>query len=242
MTTSSSITAVIPARGGSKQIPRKNIREICGVPLIAWNIDAARRARLIDEVIVSTDDPGIAEIARRYGAEVVMRPAELAGDFVPSEEALIHVVESLDADAQPDIVAFLQCTSPTTLPDDIDGTICAVASGRNDCAVTGIPFHYFVWQENGEGSMSGVNHDESRRLMRQERTPEFLEIGACYVMRTAGLLEHRRRFFGRVGMHIISPKRAIEIDDEDDWAVAESWLERQVESGERQAPEACAAR
>ena len=90
--------AIIPARGGSKGIPRKNIRLVCGQPLIAWTIQAARTARSVGRVVVSTDDSEIADVASRFGAEVVRRPAELSGDTASSEQALLHTLEMLEAD------------------------------------------------------------------------------------------------------------------------------------------------
>src|SRR5690606_24139456 len=100
--------AIIPARGGSKGLPGKNVRLLCGRPLIAWSIDAALQAETIGRVVVSTDDPRIAEVSRASGAEVVHRPPELSGDRSPSEGALLHALGTLGIDRGP--LAFLQCT------------------------------------------------------------------------------------------------------------------------------------
>ncbi len=100
--------AIIPARGGSKGIPRKNVLPLAGKPLIAYNIQAARQARLITRVVVSTDDDEIAEVSRRFGAEVVRRPAEISGDTASSELALLHTLETLRVTEGfvPDLVCF----------------------------------------------------------------------------------------------------------------------------------------
>ncbi len=218
--------AIIPARGGSKGIPQKNIKPLCGKPLVAWTIEVALAAKYVDRVVVSTDSEEIAQTSRQFGAQVVMRPTEISGDLASSESALIHALDSLHQGEgyRPDIVAFLQCTSPLTMPEDIDGTVLKVLEGRHDSAVTMIPFHYFVWKEDPDGKMEGVNHWSTRRLMRQERQPEYLEVGAVYAMRTEGLLQHKFRFFGRVGRYMVPRRRAFEIDEAGDWARAEMLL------------------
>jgi N-acylneuraminate cytidylyltransferase len=218
-----SVLAVIPARGGSQGIPLKNIKPLGGKPLIAWTIEAALAAQRVDRVVVSTDDDEIAAVSRRFGAEVVERPAEISGALASSEAALLHVLDSLrEAEGyEPQAIAFLQCTAPLTLPEDIDATVRLVVEEGFDSVVTMTPFHYFIWHEKAEGQMEGVNHLASRRLMRQEREPEYLEVGAVYAMRTEGLRKHRFRFFGRIGKHIVPASRTIELDEVEDWALAE---------------------
>ncbi len=218
--------AVIPARGGSKGIPRKNIKLLCGKPLVAWTIEAAQAARRVDRVVISTDDDEIASVSRRYGAEVVMRPPEISGDLASSESALLHVLQALEqADGyHPPTLAFLQCTAPLTLPQDIDGTLRLVMDEGYDSAVTMTPFHFYIWRETAAGGMEGVNHEASRRLMRQQRQPEYLEVGAVYAMRTAGLQEHQFRFFGQVGRYLLPTSRALELDEPEDWRLAETLM------------------
>ena len=123
--------AIVPARGGSRGVPGKNARMIAGKPLIAHTVLAAREATLVNRLVVSTDDPQIADLARNYGAEVVMRPSELATDTASSESALLHVLSHLQAREgyRPDLLAFLQCTSPLILASDIDETITALLEG-----------------------------------------------------------------------------------------------------------------
>lgn len=217
------VLAVIPARGGSKGVPRKNVLPLAGKPLIAHSIEAALAARTITRVVVSTDDPEITAVSRAWGAEVVDRPAELAGDLVSSEAALVHVLETLAAREgyRPDILVFLQCTSPLTAAEDIDATARAVIEGA-DTALAVIPFHYFLWKPDG----TGVNHDKSVRLMRQQREPEFLETGAVYAMKAAGFLETKHRFFGHTAMVEIPVERRLEIDDEADFRLAEERMGR----------------
>ncbi|HEY9766444.1 MAG TPA: acylneuraminate cytidylyltransferase family protein, partial [Chroococcales cyanobacterium] len=119
------VLAVIPARGGSKGIPRKNVRLLAGKPLIAHAIEAARGSRSIDRVVVSTDDTEIGRVAERFGAEVVWRPTEISGDTASSEAALLFTLDFLESKEgyRPDILVFLQCTAPLTLAEDIDDTV-----------------------------------------------------------------------------------------------------------------------
>ncbi len=218
--------AVIPARGGSKGIPRKNVRPLAGKPLIAYNIEQARLARTVERVIVSTDDAEIGEIARQYGAEVVWRPAEISGDSASSESALLHVLESLRETEgyRPDVLVFLQCTSPLTLAEDIDGTVQALLEAQADTALAVTPFHYFLWKPQPDGDAVGINHNKGYRQLRQEREPQYLETGAVYVMRVPGFEEVRHRFFGKTAMYVMPPERRLEIDDPVDFQVAEVLL------------------
>ncbi len=222
--------AVIPARGGSKGLPRKNIRPLCGKPLIAWTIDAALRARQVGRVVVSTDDPEIASVSRALGAEVIWRPPALAGDDSPSEAALVHALSVLGVDRGR--LAFLQCTAPLMLPQDIDGTLELLEAA--DSAFTATPWHGFVWRQAMDGMPPGsprlvpVGHSLNFRPRRQDRRGLFLEVGAVYAMDAAGFLKARRRFFGRVSLYPVPRERSVEIDDETDFVLAEALLARRL--------------
>lgn len=221
--------AIIPARGGSKGIPRKNARPLAGKPLVAWSIDEARAARHVDRVVVSTDDAEIADIARRYGAQVVMRPDELSGDSASSESALLHSLDELAAEGyEPELIVFLQCTSPLTIAADIDGTIDAMREQHAQTALAVIDFHYFVWQQDETANAFGINHDKSVRLMRQDREQQLLETGAIYVMQTAGFREKKHRFFGKTATYIMPQHRRLEIDEPVDFEVAEHLLRHRL--------------
>jgi N-acylneuraminate cytidylyltransferase len=204
---------------------------LAGKPLVAWSIETALAVPLVDMVVVSTDDVEIAAVARQFGAEVVMRPDSLATDTASSESALLHVLTELKEEQgyNPEVVIFLQCTAPLTTAEDISGTLDLILEKGFDSAVTMTPFHYFVWEEDEAGQMVGVNHLATRRLMRQERKPQYLEVGAVYAMRTEGLIENQFRFFGNIGHHPIPISRSLEIDTPDDWLLAENIINaRQV--------------
>ena len=211
---------VVPARGGSKGIARKNLQLVGGMPLIVRSVAAAAAADRVDLVVVSTDDAEIARAARDAGATVVDRPADLSGDTATSESAVLHALDRLrDAgDPEPDVTVLVQCTSPFTRPDDIDAAIDAIAAGA-DSAFTASRTHAFLWRVGDDG-VTPVNHDAATRAMRQVRPLEYLENGAVYAMRTAGLRAHAHRFFGRVDVVEMPASRSLEIDDPADLELA----------------------
>ncbi|WEO95716.1 N-acylneuraminate cytidylyltransferase [Streptomyces sp. FXJ1.172] len=147
------VLAVIPARGGSKGVPAKNLAPVGGVPLVARAVRECRATRLVTDVVVSTDDQAIAAAAREAGAEVVLRPAAIAGDTATSEAAVLHAMEAHEAlhGAPVDVVLLVQCTSPFIVRQDIDGVASAVIEGGADTALTVAPFHGFVWREAIDG-------------------------------------------------------------------------------------------
>ncbi len=217
-----SVVAVIPARGGSKGVTRKNLRRVGGVPLIARAVAAARATASIDQVIVSTDDAEIAAVSEEWGARVVRRPARLSGDTATSESALLHTLDELaEGGEAPEVIVFLQATSPFIDPHDIDVAVDLVLANEHDCVFSAIETYGFLWQEDA-GVARGVNHDEHVRPRRQDRQPHYLETGAFYVMNTAGYRAAGHRFFGRIGFVEVSESTAIEIDTEEQLALAQA--------------------
>ncbi|MEU3145636.1 acylneuraminate cytidylyltransferase [Streptomyces sp. NPDC006999] len=143
------VLAVIPARGGSKGVPAKNLAPVGGAPLVTRAVRECRAARHVTDVVVSTDDQAIAAAARQAGAEIVMRPAAIAGDLATSEAAVLHAMDAHEAlhGAAVDVVLLVQCTSPFLIREDIDGVAGAVAGQGADTAVTVAPFHGFIWRD-----------------------------------------------------------------------------------------------
>ncbi|WP_116213556.1 acylneuraminate cytidylyltransferase [Streptomyces olivoreticuli] len=150
----SAVLAVIPARGGSKGVPAKNLAAVGGVPLVARAVRECRAARLVTDVVVSTDDPGIAAVARGAGAVVVQRPPAIAGDTASSEAAVLHAMDAYEEMYGREIgtVLLVQCTSPFLTAADVDGVAAAVVEQGADTALTVAPFHGFVWREEGDFS------------------------------------------------------------------------------------------
>ncbi|MFJ2739191.1 cytidylyltransferase domain-containing protein [Streptomyces sp. NPDC087440] len=225
------VLAVIPARGGSKGVPGKNLAEVGGVPLVVRAVRACLAARHVTEVVVSTDSEEIAAVALAAGAEVVIRPASLSGDTASSEAAVLHALDAQAEGEGADVVLLVQCTSPFVTPEDVDGVAAAVLAGA-DSALTVSAFHGFVWREEAPPAAAdrpgparcapgtGVNHDKATRPRRQDRPQDFLETGAAYAMDVPGFRAHRHRFFGRTEVVRTDPARVLEIDDPHDLARA----------------------
>jgi N-acylneuraminate cytidylyltransferase len=171
-------------------------------------------------------------IAQNFGAEVIWRPIEISGDMASSESALLHVLEYLKETEQyeADILVFLQCTSPLTIAEDIDGTIQALLDGNADSALSVIPFHYFLWRPTECGDARGINHDKRYRPLRQEREPQYLETGAVYVMRVSGFFQTQHRFFGKTVMYEMPAERRLEIDEPVDFQIADLLIRCQVQA------------
>lgn len=218
------VLAVIPARGGSKGVSAKNLAPVAGVPLVARAVRECLAARNVTDVVVSTDDPGIAEAARTVGAEVVERPDALAGDLASSEAAVLHAMDTYEARHRMPLhtVLLVQCTSPFLVRDDVEKVAAAVLDEGADSALAAAPFHGFVWREDagGDDGARGVNHDRAVRPRRQDRPEDLLETGAAYAMDAMGFREAGHRFFGRTALVRTDPARVLEIDDPHDLARA----------------------
>ncbi len=214
------MVAVIPARGGSKGVPGKNLRRVGGVSLVARAVHTARSAESIAEVYVSTDDPRIAAEARAAGGGVIDRPAELSGDTATSESALLHALGVLDADDRAvDVLVFLQCTSPFVAAADLDAAVDLVLGGAADSVFAAVANHTFLWRPDGD-RVVGVNHDATQRRRRQDRDPEYRETGGFYAFRADRFAAVGHRFFDRTAVVEVPELTALEVDTEADLAVA----------------------
>jgi len=188
----SSVIAVIPARGGSKGISNKNLQLIAGVSLIGRCVKTALNCSALDYVFVSTDDPLIALEANKYGAQVITRPPQLASDVASSESALLHALSSIKSQGlSPSKIVFLQCTSPFTTCSDIEKVLNALHPPVVNSSFAAIPWHGFLWSEEG----LGVNHSPEEPRKRRQDLPEvFLETGAIYAMQVDAFEDCRSRF------------------------------------------------
>ena len=212
-------TAIIPARGGSKGIPRKNLEEVGGLSLVARAIRTCLASQRIESVIVSSDDSEILEEAHREGARVVLRPTELSNDSSRSEDALLHAIESSTSIA--DIIAFVECTSPFINPKDLDEAISLVHNGDFDTVFSVSESDALLWAGKPD-NLRPVNHNPFLQTMRQERSGQFIETGAFYCFQTKRFLENRLRFSGRIGGLVVPMETNLEIDYPVDLAVAQA--------------------
>lgn len=215
--------AIIPARGGSKGVPRKNLREVGGIPLITRTVQTACQAQTLERVYITTDDDEIARVGQQAGARTIRRPDALASDTASSEGALLHALDTLEAAGEvlPDILVFLQCTSPFTRSLDIDGAVRLLSETGASCAITGSRSHGFLWSRNPDGHLTGVNHDGANRQRRQDRPVEFLENGAVYALRVSDFRREKRRFCGPVVICEMPAERSLEIDSPADLEIAQ---------------------
>ncbi|MDO8336650.1 MAG: acylneuraminate cytidylyltransferase family protein [Microcella sp.] len=217
-----SVLAVIPARGGSKGVPGKNLRTVGGRSLVARAVGAARAAASVDRVVVSTDDPAIARAADAAGAVVIMRPAALSTDDAASEAALLHALAIVGDEV--DVLVFLQATSPFIDSAEVDAAVARVRSREADVVFAAIATPVFLWAPSPGPVVgwAGINHAAARRPRRQELPPQVAETGAFYVMDATGFREAGHRFFGRIEPAIVGEGTALEIDTEEQLLLADA--------------------
>jgi N-acylneuraminate cytidylyltransferase len=228
------VVAGIFARGGSKGVPRKNVRLIGGKPLMAYAIEAARASKLINRVIVSTDDPEIAHVAKQYGAEVpFMRPAELARDDSPEWMAWQHAIRTLDGQAgSPNWDAFVcvPTTSPLRTVEDIDMCVRTMLEGDADIVITVRPAErspYFNMVTIDDGGYARLVIQPQRETFRRQDAPEVFDVTTvAYVARPSFVLAATSMFQGRVRAVVVPAARALDIDTELDFRVAEFLLQQ----------------
>lgn len=221
----SKVLAVITARGGSKGLPGKNIRPMAGRPLIGWTIQAARESSLIDLTVLSTDDEGIAEVARQCGCEVpFMRDPALAADDTPSIDVVLDVLDRIPGY---DLIVLLQPTSPLRMADDIDNAIRACVSSGAPCCVSVREVEespYWMYVLDSDNRMQPLLPGPLRATRRQDLPPVHVLNGAVYVARV-DVLRRERTFVAAGAVGYPMPKhRSVDIDTEQDWLIAEHYL------------------
>ncbi len=219
------VVAIVPARGGSKGLPGKNIRSFAGKPLIAHTIEHALEADSVDAIYVSTDDAGIAKIARDAGATVIDRPAELAGDTATTESAVEHALGVIEP--APDIIVLLQATSPLRPNGAVAGAIEKLKAGGFDSLLSISPSHRFFWRVEGDRAVA--EYDFANRPRRQDITPEdarFVENGSLYVFTREHFEDSGNRLGGKIGYVVFPEEYAGEIDSAADFAALEALAAR----------------
>jgi CMP-N-acetylneuraminic acid synthetase len=226
--------ALIPARGGSKGIPRKNIRSIAGKPLIAWSIQAALACSAIDSVVVTTEDPEIADISRQWGAHVpFMRPAELAKDDSPSMDTVLHALQQLP---KFDAVLLLQPTSPLRTSADIAGCLALANTQQARCIVAvseSAQSPYWMVQINEQGQIHcPFSHPvvpTRTMLTRRQNLPTVYAINGALYFAQVDWLRVGQNFITQETLgYIMPPERSIDIDTPLDWKIAELLLSESI--------------
>lgn len=223
------VLAIIPARGGSKGLPNKNILELCGMPLIAWSIKAAQNANCISNILVTSDCKKILSVASEFGAETLLRPSHLATDETAMAPVVEHALsESLKKNINFKYFALLQPTSPLRTSKDIDNAFGLMMEKLSDSVISVVEsspetLKTFILQENGyiKGSVSNLHP-----FMRRQDLPKvFSANGGIYLMRTSIFMKTNTFITNTTVPYIMEPQYSIDIDSEEDFLDAKRRLE-----------------
>lgn len=225
------IVAIIPARGGSKQIPKKNIKLLAGKPLISYSIQQALESKYVSKVIVSTDDKEIALIAESYDAEIIYRPKYLAEDKTPTEPVIEHSIKRLikKYHCTPEYIVLLQPTSPLREAIDINQSIQKIKDENADSLLSVCENNRFYW--NSE-TIKSINYDFKNRPRRQDKKWELIENGSIYITKTSVFLKAHNRLAGKIITYLMPKWKSFEIDELFDFEIAEFLMNKKVKERE----------
>jgi len=212
------IIAIIPARGGSKGIPGKNIINFCGKPLIVWTIEQFQRAKGVDSIWVSSDSEEILSISRGCGVETIHRPADISSDVATSESAWLHALEIIERKTGIiDIVIAPQVTSPLREPKDIERGLRDFHDQNCDsmfsCSVAG---DLYFWEKMSNGALRSVNYDYKNRKRRQNIPKQYIENGSFYLFKPGVLRKYNNRLGGKIGITKMEFWKMFQIDEPSD--------------------------
>lgn len=228
------VLGLIPARGGSKGVPRKNIRLLNGKPLLAYTAESALQAKTLARVILSTEDEEIADIGRNCGLEVpFMRPLELAQDSTPSLAVVRHALLMLKEQGENfEAVCLLQPTNPLRRAEDIDACVTLFIESNADCVVSVLPVPHeynpkWVFWKNGGGKMSLSTGDAEIIPRRQDLPRAFHRDGTVYITRSEIIINRQSLYGDNVQGFEMSPEFSVNIDTEEDWQAIERRIRRQ---------------
>lgn len=221
----SKVLAIIPARGGSKGIPRKNVRLLGGKPLITWTIESAKKSKYLNRIVVSTEDDKIAEVAKLYGAEVIKRPEELAKDETPLDPVISHAVKTIEENEniKYDIILTIQPTSPLLTTNTIDKAIEIMLSKDCDTLMSVKNETHLYWTKKGESFIPLY----IERKNRQYLTPIYKETGAILISKRK-IINEDTRIGKKVFLFEVPEEESVDIDTYQDWWVAENLLKKQT--------------
>lgn len=229
------VLGLICARGGSKGVPGKNIKEFCGKPLIAWAIECAKACPEITDVVVSTDDEEIAEVSKAYGADVpFIRPPELARDDTKQIDAIAHALEYLKHQGRIySAVVLLQPTCPLRLPEDVSGALSLLDETNSDTVITvtaeeGVMLSTFYnLDSNNEASLMFPAAKEG--TLRQDYNAIYRRCGLVYVLKPDYVLSERVLYGSKVSAYVVPKRRSFDIDCHFDWELTEWLLYKQLQ-------------
>lgn len=229
------ILGIIPARGGSKSLPRKNIKPLCGKPLIAYTIEAAQDSYFFGRLVVSTEDKEIAEVAKGYGVQVVKRPKKLARDKTLIQPVIEQVLEYLERteNYKPYGVVLLNPTSPLRTTEDINQTLQKFCGAGYETVFTVYPCHMCLWKEDNKGFLA-ASYDFIHKARRQDMPQEFAENGAIYAF-TREYFQRTNRFIGGKMRWAVMPRsHSVDINNLLDFTIAEALMKEMNENSSYQ--------
>ncbi len=213
----------IPARGGSKGLPRKNVRSFLGEPLVGRAVRIASEAGIFDRIVVNTDDNEIAAAAKEAGAQIIWRPEVLGTDSAEVDPLMQWSIREMGIPPDSDeVMALLYCTAPLREARDIAKTVRLVESGEYDSALTLVETSDYLWRRNHD-VFEPTNYDPTQRAARQEENwNQFKENKAVYAFRVRDLMASGCRLSGRIGAVFMDADRSIDIDTLQEFRIAEA--------------------
>lgn len=215
------ILSIILARGGSKGIPKKNIIDFCGKPLVVWTIEQCLNSSRIDDVYVSTDSDEIADISYKAGAKIIIRPNDISTDISTSESAILHTLNKINCD----IVVFPQATSPLRYAEDFTKAIDIFNEKMLSSLFTSTYLDdYCIWNSK----FQSVTYDYLNRGRRQDRESTFLENGSFYIFKPEGIKQFKNRIHGKVGMYFMPFWKSYEIDSYENIEICEYYMNTKI--------------
>ena len=224
--------AIIPARGGSKRLPRKNILDLCGKPLISWSIEAALKSKYISKVVVSSDDEEILNISSNFGADIIKRPYELANDTATTFDAIKHTIDNFE---KYDYIVLLQPTSPLRNEKHIDEAIELLEEKQADAIVSVCEMdHSPLWSNTLDStlSMNGFLKDEVLNKRSQDLEKYYRLNGAIYICKTDKLLEEESFLLKEnIFAYKMNRENSIDIDEEIDFIIAKELINKNMKKG-----------
>ncbi len=214
------IDAVILARGGSKGIPKKNIIDFCGKPLIAWTIIQCLASKQVSNVWVSSDSDEILDISKKFGANIIKRPDKISGDNEPSESAWMHAINHIESKIKYDNIDYIvapQVTSPLRRAKDFDDAIEQIVSDDSDSLLSVAEVEdFFMWEKFEKKNPKSINYDYKNRKLRQQIGKKYLENGSFYIFKPYLLKQTNNRLGGKVSLFIMDRYKMFQIDNYED--------------------------
>lgn len=229
------IVAIILARGGSKTIPKKNIKNFCGKPLVAWSILQAKKAHGISSVWVSSDSKEILHISEKYNASIILRPKKFSTSTSTSVSGWIHAINEIEKTGRKiDVVIGLQATSPVRESSDIEKGIRKFNKSNYDSMFSaGIIGDFYIWGRKSNGKYHSINYNFQKRPRRQEFSDQYVENGSFYIFKPYFIKKFKNQLSGKIGITLMEFWKSFEIDNNKDLEFCEIIMKHYLLKGRK---------